>query len=737
MSSFKFEGFTIGSQVSLSAMQGGNSASRTVSTWGQGSMGSIDILQVQSDNLIAPAVVWFEAINVAGFAVTGPGPGEVYDPSFHEITYIWDFGDAGGFSEDLNIPDAWNDRNTAYGKRAAHVFRDPGTYQVSLWAIDRNGVSGQASVSITIENPETAYSGSRTICFDASGDFTGAPAGAQQFTDMTGLTTAIGNLTQAGRILFRRGSDQEVGIAIDGEYFNQNLLFGTFGSGARPILRPPFAGAFFTTGQNARFKHIVFESLDIRGRWDPTREVGSTQDKAFEVLLRNVSEMTTLVHDCRLSGLSSIDISTLKPLPYTSVVSDSLIEDWCLYGFYANRQIDGVNDNSRIAFIGAAIQQNAHACKGADTGGFHGIQNQNGPIRYETARKFLMRSCYLFSNNSWALGAQPPIRMMTDNDGGCSAIFDRVTFEGGSEILGADGTPRNPGNFLFDRILLVGTADTNSFGKLGAGGTTLRNALMWQPNIPHLGFGGGPVELLDSTAAGSSAENLDTPVALHNITILDELPGPNRVFSDLALDFNAYTEENNIYHAPNRATPVTGDAPLDISTTIAGFTPRYAGRRNSISRPQTITQSDTAVNATIAFSYPMDQDGTTPLSAGDFNPNGNHLMRNLSTGAYHYVAQSDIAISFGATVVVSNTSGAPMSAGDYRLALEYNGFVTDAQHALPSAVPLVRPVSGSSAYQSAAGVFIGLDDFLLQRRPEVQAVNPGPGNPSQGGVEPG
>lgn len=717
-------------------MQGAISASRTVSTWGQqANMASLDILMVAPDDLVAPSSIWFEAIELAGFGVSGPGPGETYDPSFHEITYVWEFDDVGGFDADVNIPEAWNDRNIAYGKRAAHVFRAPGTYQVRLWAVDQEGRTGEATTTITVANPETAYPGGRTICYDSSGNFTGAPAGAQQVTSPGSLESAVGNLTQSGRVLFRRGSDQLLSVNFNGATYDQNIRFGAFGSGARPILRPPFAETIFSMGQNAGIKDVSYESLDIRGRWDPTTESGSPEDKAFSVLGRNVVELTTTIHDCRFTGLSTIDVSSIKALPFTSIVSDSVIEDWCLYGFFSNRQNDGVNDNSRIALIGTAIQQNPDACNGADTGGFHGIQNQNGPFRYSSARKILLRSSYFFSNASWTVGSQPTMRMMTGHSGGCSAIADRVAFEGGSIVLSIQATPNVPGNFLFDKILVVGTADTINFVRIGAGGTTLRNAFMWHPDAPNIGYGAGPSEYINNTGGGSDAENLVTPVALHNISVLDELSGSSRVFSDLDTDFVNFTQENNLTHAPNKTTPVIGAAPLETSATLAGFTPRYTGRRDSISRPQVETGSQTSAGASLTFSYPTGPSGGS-MSAADFNASGGHFMRNLTNGDYHYLERGDISISLGGSITVTNTSGSAMPAGDYRLVLEYNGNVTDTQYASPTPSPLMRPVSGSAAYRTAANGFVSLHDFFGQMRPGFPVSGSGPETASRGAFEP-
>ena len=87
MPRFGFKGFASGASVALSSTQGDNTASNSVASWAQEPMGTIDILQSTQFTITAPAPVWLEARNPAGFNVSEPGSG-VYDPSFHDITYI-------------------------------------------------------------------------------------------------------------------------------------------------------------------------------------------------------------------------------------------------------------------------------------------------------------------------------------------------------------------------------------------------------------------------------------------------------------------------------------------------------------------------------------------------------------------------------------------------------------------------------------------------------------------------
>src|SRR6056297_1192987 len=117
---------------------------------------TIDFTTVEPAELVAPVGIWFEATDLQGFAVSEPGLSEgPYDPTAHDITYIWDFDDPGTFTAPLNIPAVWNNKGIDYGKKVYHVFDTPGTYVVRLWAIDREGVTGERTVSIVVRDPQT------------------------------------------------------------------------------------------------------------------------------------------------------------------------------------------------------------------------------------------------------------------------------------------------------------------------------------------------------------------------------------------------------------------------------------------------------------------------------------------------------------------------------------------------------------------------------------------------------
>lgn len=727
---FTFTGFPLGSAVSVSALQNGLTVSDSVATWGQANLGTVDINKIESE-LAAPAAVWFEAVNVSGFNVpAGAAPGEVYEPGFHDITFIWDFGESGDttFAAPLNIPDAWNDRNIAYGRRAAHVYRNPGTYTVTLWCVDSDGTVGQQTTTVTVV-ADTLFAGARTICFAADGDFSGAPSGAQQVTSAAALQTAIANLSQSGQVLFRRGSvTANFSLVLAGSAFNRNVRFGAWGSGARPVLSPPRDGTLFHIDQNTPIKERIFNGLDLRGSWDPTRETGGN-DNPFGTLLSDAADMLHLVHDCRMSGFNSVNLSTLKPQAFISIVNDSLIEDWYGYGYFAHNQNDGLNPNSRMALIGTAVQQNPDAANGNIGEGYGlGMTTEQGPLRYASTQQFLLRCAYFFSNTTWSGDAQPCVRAASGNED-CELIADRVVLEGGTnplELQKTAGTDR--GNFLCDRMLLLGTADTNVFVKTAFSGLTMRNVYGWMPDVPR---NPGPGQAhFAKTGGGVLAE----AVRLSNATVVYMPPGGDVPLVDQGFlnDFLDVTVENTLHHAPNQNTPLTADDP-DLSGTIAGVTPRYAGRRNSIRKP---SANASGSSNTLVFSYPAGQGGTGTTGPSDYDPNGRHWVRNTSNNGRFYREDGDFTVSLGASnVTLTRTSGA-WPAGDYRLGMDYLNYVTDASRASPGAVPLPVPKSGTPPYRSGGQGAVAIDDLLLVRRPGLPVPNSPGGTASKGAVEP-
>uniref|UniRef100_UPI000A5C91B8 PKD domain-containing protein n=1 Tax=Caldimonas taiwanensis TaxID=307483 RepID=UPI000A5C91B8 len=79
------------------------------------------------------------------------------DP-YRQVTYSFDFGDERG--ERWAISGLPKNTQTG-GPLAAHVFDVPGTYTVRVRAIDSTGASTTASMTVTVHNADSVYSGNQ------------------------------------------------------------------------------------------------------------------------------------------------------------------------------------------------------------------------------------------------------------------------------------------------------------------------------------------------------------------------------------------------------------------------------------------------------------------------------------------------------------------------------------------------------------------------------------------------
>ena len=331
----------------------------------------------------------------------------------------------------------------------------------------------------------------------------------------------------------------------------------------------------------------------MRGSWDPTHEVGGFGDGFMDMLLSDAPGMMTVLNNCRFSGLSGINLSTLKAIEFTSIICDTIISDWSNVGLYMNDQADGVNDNSRLGIAGVAIQQNPDACNGPK-GAFIGIGNQLGPVRYETVRKVSFQTSYFFSNTSWGVGSQPCLRIGTGNQGGLRGVFARGVCEGGTGMYSNDVSGsglKDSANFRFGPMIVAATADLKEAWVIDYGGHVAENVYFWMPNVDRYD---APRGFFSSVAEeqGASVAQRNSRLEIRNCTGVYLDDSQDMPFFRELSDFPLAVEENNVFHAPNQPTPDVAN--VDLTGTIAGIAPRYAGRRASIGRP--LTHSGTVAN---------------------------------------------------------------------------------------------------------------------------------------------
>lgn len=174
---------------------------------------------------VAPLAVFFDATGTTNPSVTSR--------PFHDLEYRWNFGDTSAPMWTRGSRPNVSSKNAATGPLAAHVYENPGTYTATLTVFDgTNSVARQ--ISITVQDPNTVFSGPKTVCFSTGArGFAGCPSGAQQ-VGTSDFATAINTYKGTGkRLLFRRGetfsSAGTASIAVDGPG-----IVGSFGAATDP-----------------------------------------------------------------------------------------------------------------------------------------------------------------------------------------------------------------------------------------------------------------------------------------------------------------------------------------------------------------------------------------------------------------------------------------------------------------------------------------------------------------------
>lgn len=122
--------------------------------------------------------------------------------SFHTLEYAWDFGDPGSGT----WADSSASKNTDKGPVAAHIFESPGDFTVTLTVRDDTGIIATRNFDIQVDNPDTYYTGTDTVCISksTSNDFTECPAGAEHIL-MDNIDELPNHVASGKRVLLRRG----------------------------------------------------------------------------------------------------------------------------------------------------------------------------------------------------------------------------------------------------------------------------------------------------------------------------------------------------------------------------------------------------------------------------------------------------------------------------------------------------------------------------------------------------
>lgn len=734
MPAFTFNGFSLGASVSISALQSGNSAGNSVPSWGQGgAMASIDFTITTAPNVVAPAPIWLEATGLSGFDVAGePAQGETYDPSFHEITFVWTIEGAplANYAAPQNMVDGWNNANVAYGKRVGFCLTDARDYTITLWAVDANGTTGVMSKTITVESPDSHYSSANTIVFAPDGNFAGAPAGTQVTTN-SALTSEIESRSQPTRLSIKGG--------VEISNFTLRVNSGRLShldtwDGTEATLRAD------TTSSTAALRwsgagepQITVQNIRFQGGWDATEEQGVIND-GFAWNQMNIDDPVICLHKVTVSGGYSMNPSQGNSTSGDAkiMIADCVTTNWRGYGIYCQNVRGG-----KLYVLGSRLAQDPDALNGGTKNS--SFYNINAGFRDEDCRDIYVGCSDVFNITGWSgafVNQNPCLRFGGNGAQNTSVVVDRVVCEGGFNVIRITGESTamtdHPGNILFDRALIVGTARTfGTLVRVHRGGFTARNCIGYMPNVPLFGANTpSNMFIFDSDVPG--AGNSTSPVAIYNNTLLSLFPGSSMSMVN-NLFFSNFTNENNVTHVPNSGAPITTYQPINESQgqTIPGVSLRYRGVRYNYTHQTGSFGSGVANGSSFTVPYSQigkqDQFGFGGSGATDRaywqaieNIDTNHMV--LASGTLFHASRGDLTVSFEANQVrITNTSGQNWTGTWYlrldRASLRETEVPLQTQYAnYPNGVPAPVPSGASSAIDTAVQGLTAYHDFYRAAR---------------------
>lgn len=560
---------------------------------------------------VAPEAFVFD-LSLSGFDTPGPASGEIYDPQFHELYYLWDFDDAYDFEAPEHLDTGHERAGIAYGPTVSHTYRAPGNYEVSCLVIEpSSGKSATARLNIAVGNPDQTFPGTNTIFVDAVGGAAGAPPGARYANTLDAAwDAATGQQSAPKRIMLARGQTFSLrGRAMGNGGANNTSslhIVAAPGAGAKPIVNTGGTVLWSdtaTTGTGTD-KDLVVQGLDWRGQWNGVTETGNSYDGFL--FLANPPRQA-LFDGNVLSGFANILATSGSDSSMSNtmlVANDNVMTNWRLYAVFGRYGINALTGN-RLAHNPNGMGGGPRSANG---------HTEGGPIRMPTPERAIVHSNDMFSNAGWFSNVegyyttQPCMRWNTTPQVGPILNMQCNSLEGGYTPLEIKSQSQNPGfavNAMCEKNTIVGNFMTAYLVTCEFGGTTFRNNRMIQPDVSRFTGIFNPRSFINIDYQGNNAENGSSPIAIYNNTFLNQLTPGNRsdglatpaALVDADAEFTAVTVHNNIDHQPNMGR--VADAPL--STQVL-WSARYIGYQDTDTPLQ--TQFATPAS-TIVAAYPL------------------------------------------------------------------------------------------------------------------------------------
>lgn len=632
------------------------------------------------------AAFFFDLSGFTGFDVSEvTSPVTADDPSVHELHIYWDFDVTGSFISPIQVPSEWNSKNVLRHKSTAFAWTEPGTYTVTALVIDNSGNWGRVTTTVTVQSTQTLFPGNRTILVDPAGvgDSSTYP-GSQVVTTMTAGYTALAALGQSGCVLLKRGETftNTADIVLSNDYVNEYL--GTWGSGARPIIKRQRtnSGSYgvmrFNNGTN--IPERTWFDVEFQGPWDATKEIGDPRFNPCNSALHNVGDWSFFLCQVKISGFSA-----LRPWNGGNSVTrrwcvfDCDLQNWQDYGIHCQNASSDYSQNKWGAVIGSAIHQARKSCQWGDTGlGKNApLGAWHGPLRYVDVMKFIIQCSSVYSANSWFPNSfQPGLRLAQGADPSRSPTVggyriyaaNIVSLTSGIGIDGQNSSAHSlPGNHIVENFIIANSPGSDQFIGCGFGGTTFRNGLLIRRNHNKTVSTGEIINLIQhESQPGNATARMD----IHDISIInvstdtdyDELveteTGATATFTNKRL-------ERITYHEPNITSPRVPAAPITVSNGFPEITLYYPNYRRGHSKASIAITTTTSGN-TLTVPYP------SGVSQSDVVTSGLHGFMIGDEDGFYYNDEDNITFTFNAgDIDILNNTGDTWS-GSIRLALELN-----------------------------------------------------------------
>jgi hypothetical protein len=543
--------------------------------------GSVTISQqMVSPALVAPSAIFLQA-DIEGLGVVPSSEG--YDPSAHDVEYIWSVSLDGepGYSTEAydhvaDLPAEFRVKGTRYGKKIGHVLERAGAYRFVVTAIniDTGDSATSDEMTVTIADPDDYFTALETIYVAPPQQGNDAPTpNGGVFTTFSAAKEQI-ERNRAGsgkyRVRVKRGFVYEQGFRCpeDGNSCITWML-DTWGTGAKPILTEAI-----TTGRNEGQASVTgWHIRDI----DVVRTgAGATVDTGY----LDANRVGT-IWNVRCEGVATkpthAPYSVITPGDGTGWFAMANSQFLKLHGIWGLRNI-----GNAACVVGCVYEQDTYAPASHpepdDKREGYGVRwGGDAWLTAFSQCRFFIRSGW-FDNVTSIQTSQNIFRFGNANREGQFFHVERCLLEGGRTVVAFSEADGAAGNILVERNLMIGVHDTVQAVNSPFSGATVRNNLFVRPPSEPAQGPSGLFRQQSFVAFGGSLtpaqQAVPTKVYSNTFVNLGEARDTFVEVSNNAGIINLAVANNVVHHPYTTAIASVDAGPFALSSLYA---PLYSG----------------------------------------------------------------------------------------------------------------------------------------------------------------